>query len=100
MFDIYPPLVYVIAAVVSLIVNNIPLIMKLLIIASFSSYPLLLYRLGRALGRSPKGAMSIATLFSLTPLNMFFLFNGYFVLIHLDDNDVYLPDRIFQIHPE
>jgi hypothetical protein len=62
-------------------VNNIALIMKLFIIASFSSYPIFLYRLGRSLGRSPKGAMSMAALFSLTPLNMFFLFNGYFVLI-------------------
>ncbi|MCJ7634378.1 6-pyruvoyl-tetrahydropterin synthase-related protein, partial [Candidatus Bathyarchaeota archaeon] len=55
--------------------------MKLFIIIAFSSYPILLYRLGRVLGRRSKGATAMAILFSLTPLNVFFLFNGYFVLV-------------------
>jgi len=79
MFDIYPPLIYVLAAAVSLVVNDVALVMKLFTILTFSSFPILLYRLGRALGRSSKGATSMALMFSLTPLNVFFLFNGYFV---------------------
>ncbi len=81
MFDIYPPLIYVFVATLDLLVDNIALLMKLVTVVSFSASPLLLYRLGRVLGRSSKGATAIALLFELNPLNMFFLFNGYFVFI-------------------
>lgn len=80
-FDTYPPLVYVLVTALSLVVNDIALAMKIFTIASFSSFSLLLYRLGRVLGRSSKGATSLALLFSLTPLNILFLFNGYFIFI-------------------
>ncbi|MFH0897250.1 MAG: 6-pyruvoyl-tetrahydropterin synthase-related protein [Candidatus Bathyarchaeota archaeon] len=79
MFDIYPPLLYVLTAVLSFVVENVSLAMKLITVASFSVSPVLIYRLGRVLGRTPKGASVMAFLFTLNPLNLFFLFNGYFV---------------------
>lgn len=81
MFSTYPPLIYMLAATVNLVINNVALVMKLFTIISFSIFPILLYRLGRVLGRSHRGATSMAFLFSLTPLNIFFLFNGYFVFL-------------------
>jgi len=81
MFAIYPPLIYVFAAALNTAINNVAVIMKMLIIGSFSSQPLLLYSLGKVLGRTRKGSTVLAALFSLTPLNVFFLFNNYFILI-------------------
>lgn len=81
MFDRYPPLVYILAASVSLLVKDVAVVMKGFTAVAFSSFPILLYRLGRVLGRSPKGATLMALLFSVAPINIFFLFNGYFVLL-------------------
>ncbi|UCH36920.1 MAG: hypothetical protein JSV76_04305 [Candidatus Bathyarchaeota archaeon] len=81
MFDIYPPLLYAGAAFGSQLLGDVAAIMKIMTILSFTSLPLALYRLGRTLGRSPKGATVVAWLFALTPLNGFFLFNGYLLLI-------------------
>jgi hypothetical protein len=81
MFDIYPPLLYAIAAIGSQIIGDVATIIKIITILSFSSLPLAIYRLGRTLGRSVKGATVMAWLFAITPLNVFFLFNGYFMLM-------------------
>ncbi len=81
MFDIYPPLVYVVTALIGIATNNVAAAMKIVTIASFTALPIALYRLGRAIGRTPKGATTMALLFTLTPLNIFFLFNGYYILI-------------------
>jgi hypothetical protein len=69
------------AAIGSQIIGDVASVMKIITILSFSSLPIFLYRLGRTLGRSYKGATVMAWLFAITPLNVFFLFNGYFLLM-------------------
>lgn len=81
MFDIYPPLIYMLVAAMSIVINDIALVMKIFTIASFTIFPLVLYKFGKALGRTSKGATTMTVLSTLTPLNIFFLFNGYFIFI-------------------